>query len=138
MSNEPIPSQVFVDTGGFYALSDPRDDDHQAARRIQTQLADTRSRLFTSNFIIDEAYTLHLVRANYHAAIAFLDSVTASPLTIVRITPDDELRAQELLRTFSDKRYSYTDATSFAVMDRLNLTHAFTFDHNFEQYGKIL
>jgi predicted nucleic acid-binding protein len=28
-----------------------------------------------------------------------------------------------------------TDASSFAIMDRLGITRAFTFDANFSQYG---
>ena len=35
----------------------------------------------------------------------------------------------------SDKTYSYTDATSFAVMERLGLKTAFAFDPHFRQHG---
>jgi predicted nucleic acid-binding protein len=36
-----------------------------------------------------------------------------------------------------DKDFTLTDATSFAVMERLGITYAFTFDHPFTQYGFI-
>ncbi len=34
-----------------------------------------------------------------------------------------------------DKRFSYTDASSFAVMERLGIGTAFGFDRDFAQYG---
>ena len=35
----------------------------------------------------------------------------------------------------TDKTFSYTDATSFAVMGRLGLKTAFAFDPHFRQFG---
>lgn len=37
--------------------------------------------------------------------------------------------------TQTDKSYSYTDATSFAIMGRLGLRTAFAFDPHFRQFG---
>ncbi len=36
---------------------------------------------------------------------------------------------------FTDKTYSFTDATTFAAMERLGITSAFTFDRHYIQYG---
>jgi len=47
----------------------------------------------------------------------------------------DEERAKEIIRRYTDKSFSYTDATSFAVMERLGLREAFGFDPHFQQYG---
>ena len=35
------------------------------------------------------------------------------------------------------KDFSYTDATSFALMERLGLNTVFAFDEPFEQYGNF-
>jgi predicted nucleic acid-binding protein len=51
------------------------------------------------------------------------------------VTPDDEAAAREIVRKYTDKTFSYTDATSFAVMERLGLRTAFAFDPHFRQYG---
>jgi predicted nucleic acid-binding protein len=47
----------------------------------------------------------------------------------------DEARAREIIRHLSDKDYSYTDATSFAIMERLHIKEIFSFDQHFAQYG---
>jgi predicted nucleic acid-binding protein len=40
-----------------------------------------------------------------------------------------------ILAQYTDKSWSYTDCTSFAVMERLGIATAFSFDYNFSQYG---
>ena len=132
------PSRVFLDSSANLALLDSTDANHQAARSIQQKLIQFRPQIFTTNFITDESYTLILANLGRDAAIAYLDRLYASSFTVARVSPTDERRAEELLRQYNDKQFSYTDATSFVVMDRLHLTYAFTFDRDFEQYGKIV
>ena len=54
---------------------------------------------------------------------------------VERVTVDDEAKAKEIIGKYTDKRFSFTDATSFAVMERLGLHTAFAFDPHFRQYG---
>ncbi len=56
-------------------------------------------------------------------------------MTVLPVTPADEIGARQLLRRYTDKRFSYTDATSFVIMQRFGIEVAFTFDENFTQYG---
>jgi predicted nucleic acid-binding protein len=126
---------VLVDTGAWLAVSDDRDDNYAAATTIQRLLATNRSRLYTSNFIVDEAYTLFLARLSHRLAVRFLDELRASTVTVVRVTEADEQQAEAILRRYADKRFSYTDATSFVIMERLGIEAAITFDRNFEQFG---
>jgi uncharacterized protein len=44
-------------------------------------------------------------------------------------------RGREIIYRYGDKDFTLTDATSFAVMERLAITRAFSFDHHFSQYG---
>ena len=41
---------------------------------------------------------------------------------------EDEEQAEALLRHYSDKRFSYTDATSFVIVRRLGIEAVFTFE----------
>ena len=54
---------------------------------------------------------------------------------VERVTDVDESRATAILARYTDKTFSYTDATSFAVMERLGLKAAFAVDPHFHQYG---
>jgi predicted nucleic acid-binding protein len=42
-----------------------------------------------------------------------------------------------LFYQYGDKDFSFTDAISFGVMERLGIHVAFTFDRHFRQYGFI-
>ncbi|MHB8577630.1 MAG: type II toxin-antitoxin system VapC family toxin, partial [Dehalococcoidia bacterium] len=56
----------------------------------------------------------------------------------MRVTEGDEQRARDIIAQYSDKKFSYTDATSFAVMERLQIDMAFPLDRNFAQFGFIV
>jgi len=53
------------------------------------------------------------------------------------VSAEDEEKAFEILKQHGDKGFSFTDATSFTVMERLGLTNAFAFDEHFSQYGRF-
>jgi uncharacterized protein len=59
----------------------------------------------------------------------------SNDVAVERVTEGDELRAKAILLRYTDKDFSYVDATSFAVMERFGLQTAFTFDEHFVQYG---
>jgi len=46
-----------------------------------------------------------------------------------------EEKAWVVFKKHKDKRYSFTDCTSFALMEEFGVKNAFSFDRNFEQYG---
>lgn len=128
-------SRIFVDTSAYFAYINPNDTAHDTARRTMTRLADTHASLLTSNFVIAETHALLLTRMSHIAATGFLDAIFASATRIIRVREADETAARELLRHHADKEYSYTDATSFAIMNRLQIHQAFSLDHHFAQYG---
>ena len=54
---------------------------------------------------------------------------------VIRARAADEERAKQILFQYTDKDFSFADAISFAVMERLTIRLAFTFDRDFAQYG---
>lgn len=126
---------ILVDTGAWFALSVPTDPDHRAA----TNFARTnRDVLVTTDYIVDELLTLFRVRREPNRAIAWLDGILlAGRCNFVRIDPVDFQRAVDVYRAFADKNWSFTDCTSLAVMERLNIDKAFAFDEHFRQFGSI-
>ena len=127
--------RALLDTSAYFALADLSEQRHADADTIRNRLLTERWRLFTTNFIVAETNALMLTRLGYPYAIRFLDQIDQSRTTIVRVAATDERRAREILRQYDDKNFSLTDATSFAVMERLRIPYVFTFDRDFAQYG---
>ncbi len=69
------------------------------------------------------------------AARVLRDIDASAGTTVVRVSARDERRAREIIERYDDKEFSLTDAISFAVMERLRIGSAFTFDRHFAQYG---
>jgi predicted nucleic acid-binding protein len=131
-----VMQRVFVDTSAFIALLDPRDDCHAQAVRIEQSLANQAAHLVTTNFVLDETYTGLRGKIQHSAILRFRDSVRQSrQLNVMRITETLEDQAWEIFARYGDKDFSFTDCTSFAVMQQLGITNAFAFDEHFEQFG---
>lgn len=89
-----------------------------------------------TNFIRAEAHALILNRLGRHAADRFIAELASAPhSTLVRVSEADEQAALSLIAQYHDRTFTLVDATSFVVMGRLHITHAFMFDRNFVQYG---
>lgn len=133
--SRPFRRTAFIDSSAFYALTDRDDGNHQAAEAIVRELQHLRWALVTSTYVIAEQHALHLSRLGRVIALQALDAIDRSEITVVRPTPADDGDARQIRLRYVDKARSYTDASSFTIMERLGLRYAFTFDRDFEQYG---
>ncbi|MBC8230171.1 type II toxin-antitoxin system VapC family toxin [bacterium] len=125
---------IFADTQGWVALSSKRDRFHQQAVMVNKQLISQHNRFLTTNFVLDETYTLLLRRIGHSEAVKFGEMIRRTPsVEVIHITEAIEARAWELFKQYSDKEFSFTDCTSFVVMQQLGLTETYTNDHHFEQ-----
>ncbi len=129
--------RVFVDSSAYLALLDEDDEHHVEAEQITAQLARARYRLFTTNVLLIEAHALILSSLGIIVAGRFLRDVARGATTIVRVRASDESRAQAILFRYTDKGFSFADAISFVVMERLQIRNAFTFDRHFARYGFV-
>jgi len=74
--------------------------------------------------------------ADVETASRFVRTVLgASSITLIWIDPEHFGAALDLFERHRDKRWSFTDCTSFVVMRDLGTTEAFAFDRNFEEAG---
>lgn len=129
------PRRILLDSSSYLALVNPHDAHHHQARTVWVRLTEERWSTFTTNFIVAETHALFLARVNPPTATAFLMQFEQSTTTVVRVSAGDEERARAIIVQYADKRFSYTDASSFAVMERLGIGTAFGFDRDFAQYG---
>jgi predicted nucleic acid-binding protein len=116
-------------------LLDADDEHHRHATQIVHQLAHERYRQFTTNVLLIESHALILSVLGRTQAAQFLKDMQESRTVIVRVRASNEARAKQILFQYTDKDFSLADAISFAVMERLTLRLAFTFDRDFAQYG---
>jgi uncharacterized protein len=124
---------IFVDTGAFLALYSTRDQYHREASTIFPSLPRPFS---TSNHVVDELATLLGRIAGYRYAADRVDDLYASAsIEVVPSTLDDEVAAIRWMRKYADKEIGFTDCISFAMMRRLGIRRAFTFDRHFHDAG---
>lgn len=127
--------RVFVDSSAYLALLDADDPDHAPAVEILRRLAQQRYRHYVTNTILIEAHALILSTLGIARAAQFLRDIGHSNTVVVRTRASDEDRAKQILFQYTDKDFSFADAISFVVMERLCIPYAFTFDQHFAQYG---
>jgi uncharacterized protein len=129
-------ADVFMDTAGFLALWDSRDEYHGPALRLQRDLLLKRRRFVTTDYVVDETATLLLIRHSHAAASDFLDSmIRTEALSLEWIGQDRFLAATRKFTSHADKQWSFTDCVSFVVMQELRARDAFTTDRHFVQAG---
>ena len=126
---------IFVDTGAWFAAFVPNDPDHPAADKW---LDSNTQPLITTDYILDELLTLFKIRGEYERALRLGESLLAESVTQIEwVSQTDVREAWEVFRTYGDKGWSFTDCVSRAVMQRLGVQMAFSFDDHFHQFGTI-
>jgi predicted nucleic acid-binding protein len=129
---------IFIDASAFLALENRKDEYHKRALMFRDSLLESKEPLLTSDYVLDESYTIIRLRAGHTIAVEFGEMIQATGLVEIKYLPKDILReAWHIFKSFSDKHFSFTDCTSFALMESLKIQAAFTFDQHFNQYGKF-
>ena len=125
----------FADTSFWFGLQERRDHRHQLARALVERGI---GRIVTTNHVVGETWMLLRRRSGHHAAVGFIDRITALPVSeIVHVDKDAEADAWRWLRSRSEREYSFVDATSFAVMRRRRIREALAFDGDFNAAGFV-
>jgi len=127
---------VFVDSGAWIALALSRDPLHGRAREQWDLLRGAGAALHTSIPVIIETFTFLHRNANRDVALAWKEAIRKPRM--VRVLPC-ELRDLEhswdYFRRQDLHKLSAVDASSFAIMRRLRIRLAYTFDHHFAVVG---
>jgi uncharacterized protein len=127
---------VLVDTSAFVALRNSAEVEHEQARSTLKALIEEGVSLFTSNYVFAETYTALMARVGRAEAIEWGHRFRAGgAIDLVHLDRAVEDRAWEILELHDDKRWSYVDATSFALLERDEDGEAFAFDAHFAQRG---
>jgi len=127
---------IYIDTGAFLARYIKRDQYHQQAVDFWNELRKMRERCFTSNFVLDETFTLLGRRTGYKFAIQRARNIYLSKaLTILRPTRENEMMALDIWDKYGDQGISFTDCISFAFMRKNKIKRVFSFNTHFKWAG---
>jgi predicted nucleic acid-binding protein len=131
--------KIFIDTSAWDAIEDRGDPNHELALAFKDDLSDN-CRLITTDYVLDETYTLLLLNVGYERTIAFQKNTSelrqTGILAVVHVTSSLCDEAWDIFKRFNvDKKWSFTDCVSYVVMKQLDIETVFAFDYHFEQMG---
>jgi predicted nucleic acid-binding protein len=125
---------LFVDTSAWYAAADSGDRSNARARVVLS----TGERLVTTDHVLVETWMLVRHRLGKKAAERFWEGLRGGAAAIEVVSPGDLEAAWAIGERFADQDFSIVDRTSFAVMERLGIHRAASFDDDFLvfRYGR--
>ena len=130
--------RVLVDTWGWLALADDREPKHRAVRALVRALWQQAQAALTTDYILDETFTLVFRRLPFATAQRFVRTIEAAEqqgsLQVERISAERFALAKKLRLRFRDKPLiSFTDLTSMVVMQELRMRRVVTADDHFRR-----
>jgi len=133
---------IFVDTSAFLALVNEKDDNYVEAKQLLEKIKNGKihiKKIITSDYIIDETLTRIRYAVGHKEAVEWGKDILASKV-IEKIEIGKEIfeHAWELFQTYDDKKLSFTDCTSFALMKKRGIEKVFSFDGDFARIGFVL
>ena len=126
---------IFVDSGAWIGLLNPKDQHYNVAVTIYNRLERQRVPIVTTDYVIDETITRLRYDVSHPVAVKFLDFINQveeqNVLTVVRVDSVLFQEALKLFRKYDSAKLSFTDCTSFAVCQKHKILEAFAFDEHF-------
>ncbi|MFZ5647858.1 MAG: type II toxin-antitoxin system VapC family toxin [Bacillota bacterium] len=123
---------VLVDTGAVVALLNEDDRFHSEAVLILKEMKKKGIVPLLTNFTLAEIYSRLYVTVSPDAARTWLRH---NIWPVERVSGEDEERARDILLGKEAVDITYSDAVSMAVMERLGISGAFTFNRAFASRG---
>lgn len=121
---------LFVDTSAFYAAADAGDGSHARA----TSILGAGEPLVTTDHVLVESWLLIRHRLGREAAERFWSAIRAGAAAVEPVGAADLESAWSIGERFADQDFSIVDRTSFAVMQRVGVLRAASFDADFAIY----
>jgi len=130
----------FADTSFLVAWFNRDDERHKAALEFMRDAEMQKRRssgVILTDYIFDEVVTTLRIQTRSHglACQAGRVLIGSTATTIVRIGQTTFDAAWSLFEARKDKAWSFTDCTSFTVMEELGLETALAFDDDFKRAG---
>ena len=130
-------SKIFLDTSFLVAFHNKRDKDHFRARRFISEIKEDDI-FIISDYIFDEFLTALLVRGGKSLSIeAGRKILEDKRIYLLKIDEEVFQKAWLVYHSFKDKKWSFTDCTSYVLMKNLSTNIGASFDDHFNQFGFV-
>ncbi len=90
--------------------------------------------LVTTDLVLAETWALLNSHLGRYSAITFWETLRETRIPILSTDSVDLEASWRIIQAFPDQTFSFVDCTSFALMERLGINEAFTFDAHFLTY----
>jgi len=129
---------LFYDTWTYLAVADRQDPYHKLAQELAERADVLKYGKVTTTYILDESLTIIRSRAGYERAVEFGEGLWKMEqegiLELVTVNDNHVKKAWERFKRYRDiKKLSFTDCTSFVIMQERGIKYVFTGDAHFEQ-----
>lgn len=114
----------------WYAAADRGDGSNARAKTV----LEKDQELVTTDHVLVETWLLIHHRLGRDAAVRFWEGIRSGAARVELVTSADLEAAWSIGATFPDQDFSIVDRTSFAVMERIGLRRAASFDDDFAIY----
>jgi len=133
-----MDDKLFVDTWGWLTLLDKKEHKHKEAVEYTETFAKLNGKAYTTDYILDETITILFMRVYFKKAKEAVESifnlVKDGNLVLKRMTSERFQKAWDLrLKYYDKKEISFTDMTSFVVMEEFGIKEVLTEDEHFEK-----
>ena len=131
---------IFVDTSAWFSLLNKNEKYHAKIKNIYQKLLENNNNLVLSNQVLGETFTLIRYKVkNNKLPFKFIELINKSiMIKKIYIEEKTDKKAIKILENYKDQQFSYVDATSFAVMNKLELKYALSLDSHFVTAGFII
>ena len=127
---------ILVDTSALVGIFRREDQHHEEAKQVLSALQRGQRKMVSTTDIFDEVVTAIRRWMGYEKAV-FVGKALRGTELLSMVGVDDEVRdaAWGRFQALRLPQLSFTDCTSFEVMDKFGIKEAFTFDADFRKAG---
>ena len=120
----------------YHSRDNHHDDAIHYLRKIESGQAGV-TRLYTSDYVIDEVITTIFARTGSFESTRKYGQTLVESKAIERLTVDEETFNQswEVFKKMGEIGLSFTDSTSAVLMKRKEINTIFAFDEHFKKIG---
>jgi len=125
---------IFIDASFYLSLLNSKDNNHKQALKIGKKYENES--YITSQAVLGEVLTVGSQRYDKPTTIKFIETIIKSQTKIVLEKQEIVDNGLKIFKKARSKNISWVDCYSFAIMKKLKIKIALSFDKHFQQFNK--